>query len=98
MTGEQIERRKTEPYDDLLSDLVRAEADGEAPLTRSELFDTIVQIIVAGNETTANAIVMGVAMLLQQPELLQRLRDDPQAALRQRSTQQVHLDVVRGYD
>lgn len=75
--GEQIERRKREPFDDLLSDLVRAEADGEAPLTRSELFDTIVQIIVAGNETTANAIVMGVAMLLQQPELLQRLRDDP---------------------
>jgi cytochrome P450 len=75
--GAQFEKRKQGEYDDLLSDLVRAEADGEAPLTRSELYDTIVQIIVAGNETTANAIVMGMAMLLEQPELLRKLRDDP---------------------
>jgi len=81
--GEQIERRKRDAsYDDLLSDLVRAEADGEAPLTRSELYDTIVQIIVAGNETTANAIVMGMAMLLEQPELLARLRAEPELCAR----------------
>jgi cytochrome P450 len=75
--AEQFESRKQNPQDDLLTDLVSAEAAGEDPLTRSELFDVIVQIIVAGNETTANAIVMGMTMLLQRPDLRDRLRQDP---------------------
>ncbi|MBA3741832.1 cytochrome P450 [Sporichthya sp.] len=75
--AEQIDARKIEPRDDLLSDLVQAESAGENPLTRSELYDVIVQIIVAGNETTANAIVMGMGMLLERPELLAKLRAEP---------------------
>jgi cytochrome P450 len=74
----QFEDRKASPRDDLLTDLVSAEASGEDPLSRSELFDVIVQIIVAGNETTANAIVMGMSMLLERPELLSKLQANPE--------------------
>jgi cytochrome P450 len=60
-----IEARRREPRDDLLSGLITAEEDG-ATLSHSELIATVLLLVLAGHETTAN--VIGNAML--------RLMDD----------------------
>ncbi len=59
-------RRET-PTDDLTSALVNAEIDGER-LTESELGSFFVLLVVAGNETTRNAISHGMKALCDFPE------------------------------
>jgi pimeloyl-[acyl-carrier protein] synthase len=73
--GDQIEARRREPCDDLLSALVAAEEAGDR-LSERELFATCVLLLVAGNETTTNLIGNGVIALLRHPEQLARLRAD----------------------
>ena len=68
--------RRSDPQDDLISKLVHAEIEGER-LTERE-FDTMFLIlVVAGNETTRQAIAHGMLALVEHPEELRRLRDDP---------------------
>lgn len=74
---EQIERRRTSPEDDLLTDLVEARMDGEAPLTLDEMLNMLVQFLVAGNETTTNSAGMLMLRLAQEPELAERVRANP---------------------
>jgi methyl-branched lipid omega-hydroxylase len=57
------ERRKN-PTDDLTSALVNAEVEGEQ-LTAQELGSFFVLLVVAGNETTRNAISHGLALLTE---------------------------------
>jgi cytochrome P450 len=73
-----IDERRNEPRDDLLTDLVRAEMEGEHPLSKSELLNIITQLLVAGNETTANALCAGMLLLLEQPRLTARIATDRQ--------------------
>ena len=63
------------PRDDLLSDLVAAEEQGDA-LTESELISNVVGVLNAGHETTTNLIGNGVFTLLQSPGNWQMLKDD----------------------
>ncbi len=60
------ERRKT-PRDDLTSQLLNAEIDGES-LTDQELASFFVLLVAAGNETTRNAISHGMKALSDHPE------------------------------
>jgi cytochrome P450 len=55
-----IGRRRRDPGDDLLSALITAE-EGGASLTHDELIATVLLLILAGHETTAN--VLGNSML-----------------------------------
>lgn len=73
-----IERRRDEGAtgDDLISMLLRARVDGE-PLTLKELLSYINLLLAAGNETTRNAMTGGVQALLEHPDQLQKLVDDP---------------------
>lgn len=71
-----IARRRTEPGDDLLTQLIRAEEDGDK-LTHEELLATCTLLLVAGHETTANLIANGVIALLRNPGELAALRADP---------------------
>ena len=71
-----IRERRARPRDDLLSDLVQAEEAGDT-LSENELFATVILLILAGHETTANLISIGVLALIQNPEQLARLRDEP---------------------
>jgi cytochrome P450 len=71
-----IARRRTEPGDDLLSNLVQIEEQGDK-LTREELISTCTLLLVAGHETTANLIANGVLALLRHPDQLAELRADP---------------------
>jgi cytochrome P450 len=66
-----VAARVLEPGDDILS---RQLAAGATP---EELAGLGFLLLIAGHETTANMISLSVATLLDKPELLQELRDEP---------------------
>ncbi|MGE5112838.1 MAG: cytochrome P450 [Acidobacteriaceae bacterium] len=73
--GEQIERRRREPGEDLISALVQAHDDVGA-LAADELLAFVGLLLLAGNETTASLIGNGMLALARNPDQLARLRGD----------------------
>jgi cholest-4-en-3-one 26-monooxygenase len=71
------QRQASAPDVDLVSALVHAQVEGEK-LTEMELASFFLLLSVAGNETTRNLISGGLLTLLEHPDQLSRLRDDPQ--------------------
>lgn len=71
-----VRRREAEPTDDLLSALLRTEAEGEDRLSAAEVRAMAFLILVAGHETTVNLIANGVRLLLGHPGQLAALRAD----------------------
>lgn len=65
--------RRSDPRDDLLSDLVHA-ADDEDRLSTDELVATVILLLVAGFETTANLIGNGTVLLDRDPVQRARLQ------------------------
>ena len=61
------EDRRVNHHDDLTTSLVEAEVDGER-LTSAEIASFFILLVVAGNETTRNAISHGVLALTRYPE------------------------------
>jgi cytochrome P450 len=61
------EDRRGNPRDDLTTNLVRAEVDGEQ-LSSAEIASFFILLVVAGNETTRNAISHGLLALTRYPE------------------------------
>jgi cytochrome P450 len=76
---ELIAARRAAPRDDLLSQLVAVEEQGDR-LSEDELVATCVLLLFAGHETTTNHLALGLAALLRFPGELQRLRADPALA------------------
>ncbi len=72
-----IEDRRRDPQDDLVSRLVIAEEEGKT-LSNDETQITLRLLLVAGNETTTNLIGNGLKALLEHPEQLQLLREQPE--------------------
>jgi cytochrome P450 len=72
----QVDDLHRAPRDDLLSSLVHAEEEGHR-LTLDELLANALRLLNAGNETTTNLLGNGLVALLQHPDQLQRLQDDP---------------------
>jgi len=72
---EVLERRRREPGEDMVSDLLRARVDGES-LTNAELMGFLFFLLLAGLETTINLLSSSTWMLAREPELLARLRAD----------------------
>lgn len=70
-----IRRKEEEPGDGLLDTLI-AEQLSTGALTRRDLVDIALLLLVAGHETTASAIALGVLTLLESPEQLAALRAD----------------------
>ena len=71
------ERQRNGLGDDLLSDLLKAEVDGE-PLTPREISSYFRLLIGAGNETTRNSITGGIKALLDHPAQLDDLVAHPE--------------------
>jgi cytochrome P450 len=68
---------------DMLSELVTEPEDGpEGRLSREELMTNMALLLVAGHETTVNLIANGMLTLLRYPEVLQRLRRQPELSAR----------------
>ncbi|KAA2264359.1 cytochrome P450 [Solihabitans fulvus] len=74
--GDLVDRRLREPGDDLISRLaVERLATGE--LSREQLVSMSFLLLIAGHETTANMTALSILSLLQNPDQLAVLRDDP---------------------
>lgn len=61
--GELIESRRAAPLDDFLSDYVRAATEDEA-VSDLEMKTQILALILAGSDTTRNALCMSLALIL----------------------------------
>lgn len=72
---ELVSFRRSHPTDDLLSELIHVEEEGDQ-LDHEELISTVILLFGAGFETTTNLIGNGLLALLDHPEQMQRLRDD----------------------
>ena len=78
-----LEDRRQSPRDDIISVLANARVvdepgGAERPLDMFELQDLLDQLLTGGNETTTNALGSALMLLLQRPELMDRLRDNPE--------------------
>jgi cholest-4-en-3-one 26-monooxygenase len=71
--GALIEDRRKAPRDDLATALTNGQVGGQ-PLPPFELLSYFALLIIAGNETTRNAITGGLAGLIQHPDQWQRLK------------------------
>lgn len=72
-----IQARRKERRNDLISNLVAAEEDGNK-LTEGELLANIVLLLIAGHETTTNLIGNGSLALLRHPDQLEKLKSEPE--------------------
>lgn len=71
-----VDMKRKEPKEDLVSALIVAESEGHK-LSARELYSMIMLLIVAGHETTVNLITNTVLALLENPNQLQLLKDNP---------------------
>ena len=72
-----IKLRRKNPGDDLVSALVQAEQDGDR-LNEDEMIAMIFILLLAGHETTVNLIGNGVLALLENPDQLRMLQQQPE--------------------
>ena len=71
-----VATHREHPHDDLVGVLVTASDDDDS-LTEQELLSSLFQLIVAGHDTTTSLIGNGVVDLLEHPDQLRLLREDP---------------------
>jgi cytochrome P450 len=92
MIYRMIDERRKDPTDrgDLLSMLLHATDPEDASaasntMTDQQLHDECVTVILAGHETTANALSFALHLLAHHPEVQQRLHDEAAAVLGSRT-------------
>jgi cytochrome P450 len=73
--GELIERKRSEPGDDMISALIEGE-DGDA-LDETEMKGMCALMLFAGHETTTTTITSAVKVLIDNPDQYALLREDP---------------------
>ncbi|HET6848898.1 MAG TPA: cytochrome P450 [Gaiellales bacterium] len=70
--------RRADPRDDLVSKLVMWEDEDGNRLTEREFDTMFLLLVVAGNETTRQSIAHGMHVLMENPDAMARLRDEPE--------------------
>lgn len=70
------ERRRSPRRDDVMGQVLDAEADGRR-LTDSEILDACFLLLIAGLDTVTNALSLFFNQLAQRPDLRRQLADDP---------------------
>ena len=85
--AEQINLRRTEPQDDLLTNLLNAAIDDDDPevtdkrqLDMAEMLSIVQQLLVAGNETTTKTLTEMIRLLAENPVEWEKLKADPSRA------------------
>jgi cytochrome P450 len=71
-----IAARRDDPGEDLITDLIAAEAEGER-LNHDELRNLVLNILVGGVDTSQSQLAHAVRLLALHPEQFQALRSDP---------------------
>jgi cytochrome P450 len=81
--AEEIEERRAQPdleeRSDVLSLLLRARDEEGRAMTNAELRDELFTMLAAGHETTATGLASAFELLLRNPEVLSRLREELQS-------------------
>jgi cytochrome P450 len=73
----RFEEARKDPKDDLLGLLAEATGTAEDSLTVEESVSILLQMIIAGNESTASLIGSATRLLAENPDLQEALRRDP---------------------
>ena len=76
---ESLEARRSEPQEDLLTDIINAEIDGR-PITMEEAQAYCLLLFLAGLDTVVNATSFGIRHLAQDKALQQKMREQPDIA------------------
>ena len=76
----QIDERRSasdlDEHDDILSLLLQARHEDGEPMSDRELRDELVTLLIAGHETTANALSWAIERLIRHPDKLERLTNE----------------------
>jgi cytochrome P450 len=72
-----LDRRRREPKDDLVTALVQAQAADPDVATDTELIGILFSLVTAGHQTTTYLIGNSVIFLLENPDQLARLQENP---------------------
>jgi len=73
--AELLDERRHRPRDDMMTDLINAEIDGQR-LSDEELLGFCLLLVLGGNDTTASLIGSGTVLLLRHPEQRDLLLND----------------------
>jgi cytochrome P450 len=90
-----IADRRDKPGDDLLTDLIAAEEQGDR-LTTEELVRMVEAVIVGGTDTTRNQLGCAVALFAEHPEQWALLAAEPELAGRAVEETMRYFGAVRG--
>jgi cytochrome P450 len=77
---DMVAARRVELTDDLLSELIRAESDGDR-LNLDELRMLVAGFLMAGTDTTRNQLAASVQVLCEHPDQWAKLRERPELAM-----------------
>jgi len=74
----EIDQRRKHPRDDILTLLANSEYDGGEAIPMNELLSIVtIDLLASGNETTTAAIASGMLKLIEQPDILLALQNEP---------------------
>ena len=76
LMSELAEARRSDPTDDVTSALVHSNIDGES-LSPAEVASFFILLVIAGNDTTRNAISSGLLSFAEHPDQRARWQADP---------------------
>src|SRR2546421_10013159 len=71
-----VEERRATPTDDLITDLIAAEEEGDR-LSQDELRNLVLNILVGGVDTSQSQLAHAVRLLAEHPDQWELLRSDP---------------------
>ncbi|MCW2829955.1 MAG: putative cytochrome hydroxylase [Aeromicrobium sp.] len=77
LLGRLVDDARANPDDGLVSALVQASEDGDS-LSAREVTGMLFLLLLAGHDTTSNLLGSSVLALIDHPDQLQRLRDEPE--------------------
>ena len=92
---DMIAARRTDPRDDLLSDLIAIEEEGDR-LSTDEMTMLATAVLMAGTDTTRNQLACSVALFCEHPDQWALLAEQPEHAPRAVEESMRYLGAVRG--
>ena len=93
--SDMIDARRADPRDDLLSDLIAIEEEGDR-LSTDEMAMLAQAVLMAGTDTTRNQLACSVALFTEHPEQWALLAERPELAGRAVEESMRYLGAVRG--